>query len=673
AEDTPGESEAAATIEARLEVEDSAPYVPASNTIAAKLPIEQVWTPANIGAVDSRLLAEQHAATVGDALENVSGVQVQTGSGVFDYLVVRGFDWLSSGVVLLDGAPEPESTFYQLYDAERVEILKGPAGFLYGGSPLAGVVNVVRKQPVPHDFATFGLGAGSFATAEARFDVNAASDGGAASFRVNGQRRTSEGYRDGRDQELAALHPGFAWRPDERRSLTVNLDFVRADYRPDAGIPVVDGRLAAVDRRRSYASPLDDSRQEITRLQVDYEARLGDRLTLRDKLYTRELDWRTRGTLISGLVPLGDDSLVVRTLLDLDDRQTFVGNQLELAWHSDRHRLLAGLEARRATDDFALAVGLLPPISLLEPVTEPAAPPVLPIPGQSSSGDTTTSVLAPYVVDQITLSDRFRLLVGARFDAIDFDDRVTGTARSDRELSPMAGLVFAPTARTSLYASAGHSFAPASARVAGEREPEESRQLELGLRRGFAGGKLNGVVAVYRLERDNIAIPDDNGFTQQAGDQRSRGVELELGGQLGRNLSGTFSYAYSRAELTRFAELVGLPEPPFFAVLDRSGNTPAFAPEHLFNAWVSRDFAGGLQLAAGLRWVDSQFIAEDNATEIGSYALVDATASYGLRSWRLSLHLENVTDEEYETRGFGSFSVIPGEPLSASLRIEYRR
>ena len=63
--------------------------------------------------------------------------------------MVRGFDSIDGGLVLTDGAPEPEISFYQLYNVERVEVLKGPGGFLYGRNPLAGTVNLVRKQPVP--------------------------------------------------------------------------------------------------------------------------------------------------------------------------------------------------------------------------------------------------------------------------------------------------------------------------------------------------------------------------------------------------------------------------------------------------------------------------------------------------------------------------------------------
>lgn len=661
----------AGRVEDTLEVEDSFAYLPTSNTIATKLPTDQIRTPANIGAVHGALIDEQNARVLGDALANVSGVLPQTGSGVFDFFVLRGFDSLTSGLVLIDGAPEPETTFYQLYDVERVEVLKGPAGFLYGSNPLAGVVNLARKQPVPHRLASVGLATGSFATHEAQLDVNTASPGGTTSFRLNGLWRESEGHRDGRDQEVTAVHPAFSWRPDDRSSVTVNFEISSSDYRPDAGLPLVEGELPEVPRERSYASPLDVSNQDIVRAQIDYEIAVGDRLTVRDKLYYRELDWRTRGTLLSGVADLGAGLEVFRTLLDLDDRQRFLGNQIELLWRSDRHDILAGLEVGRYTDDFSLDVGLLPSIDLFAPLETPGVPP-FPIPGQASTGDTETTIVAPYLVDQIHLSDRFELMLGARFDSIDFDDSATATTRSDSELSPMAGVVFTAQPRTWLYANAARSFAPASARVAGEREPEESQQVELGVRRHFAGGRLRSTVAVYQLERANIAIPDDNGFTQQAGDQRSRGLEVEVGGELGKGLAGVFSYAYNDAELTRFAEQVFLPVPPFALTLDRSGNSPAFAPQHLFNAWLSCRFDSGLTLAGGLRWIDSQFIAEDNAADLDAYALVNTSVSYSFNRWRFALDLSNLADEEYETRGFGSFSVIPGEPLAATLRVGYR-
>lgn len=664
-----------ATQEATLHVADSLPYVPTSNTIATKLPVALAWTPANVGVVGAPLLLEQGALILGDALKNVSGLNVQTGQGVFDFFVVRGFDSVSSGLVLTDGAPEPEASFYQLYNAERVEVLKGPGGFLYGPNPLSGAVNIVRKQPVPGSFLDLGLSAGSFGTYEGTLDVNATSGQGAVAYRLNGLWRESDGYRDGISSSVTAVNPSLTWRPGPKSSLNLNLEVARSDYQPDAGLPLVGGELPDVPRRRTYYSPFDFSEQDILRFQADYETELSPALTLRNKTYLRDLDWATDGTLLAGAFPNGFGGFAVaRSLLLLKDDQSFVGNQLEVVYRGRTgavtHDLLAGVELSLLRDEFTLDVGQLPFIDLVDPVeTAVEAPPAFPL----QAGDSEAAVVAPYVIDQMRLSERLQLLLGARYDAIDFDDQVTGTSRSDGELSPMLGLVFAPRPDLSFYANGSRAFAPPSPRVVGDREPEASRQVELGVRKEALGGRLRATLAVYQIERDNIAIPDDNGFTQQTGDQRARGVELELAAQPAPGLTTLFVYAYTDSELTEFRELVPIDAQGSFVVLDRSGNTSAFAPKHLANLWVSKRLGGGFSLGGGARYVGDQFIAEDNLAEIGGYLLLDASLSYSFESWGLTLHLRNLTDQDYETRAFGSASVIPGEPLAAYVGVHYRR
>jgi iron complex outermembrane receptor protein len=70
--------------------------------------------------------------------------------------------------------------------------------------------------------------------------------------------------------------------------------------------------------------------------------------------------------------------------------------------------------------------------------------------------------------------------------------------------------------------------------------------------------------------------------------------------------------------------------------------------------------------------VSSQFIAEDNEFEIDSYVVFDAAVYYSFGDWDLSLNLKNLTDEEYETRGFGSTSVIPASEFAAYGAVQYR-
>jgi outer membrane receptor protein involved in Fe transport len=240
----------------------------------------------------------------------------------------------------------------------------------------------------------------------------------------------------------------------------------------------------------------------------------------------------------------------------------------------------------------------------------------------------------------------------------------------------MLGVVYAPTTSLSFYANSGESFAPASARVAGDRQPEQSNQVEVGAKKQFLGGQVRTTFSIYRLDRENIAIPDANGISQQAGDQRSQGFELEVAAEPIPRLRLFLTYAYTDAELTNFTQiaLVGF-DPngqPIVAPVDRSGNTPTFVPENLANLWVSYGFRSGFGLGGGLRYIGQQFIAEDNLFEIDSALVVNAMAYYNFEAWRLQLNFRNLTDEEYVTRGFGSQSVIPADGAAVYATVGYR-
>jgi TonB-dependent siderophore receptor len=675
-----------------LFVEGSLPHVPDSSTIATKLPLPLRQTPASVGVVSGPLLREQGSVVLGDALRNVSGLNVQTQNGVADYFLVRGFDSVANGLVLTDGAAEPEISFYQLYNVERVEVLKGPGGFLYGANPIAATVNMVRKQPAKGRFVDFGLSGGSFGTLGGTVDWNSGGEGPFA-FRFNGLWQDSDGYRDDKPSEVRGANPAFSWRTGAKGVLNLNLEFLDTSFSPDAGLPLVTvfgppfpgspfglpvgQAVADVPRTRSYQSPFDRSEQETRRAQVDYETEISDRLSLRNKTFYRRLDWLSDGTILNGVIPgfgfLPDQ--VARTLVLLDDTQEFFGNHLEAVYTAETgavsHRLLAGVEVGQFDDRFTLDFALLPLIALDDPV-ETAQGPLQRIPNQAA--DASSRVVAPYVIDRIGLSDRFQVIAGARYDRIDYEDEVSDTSRDFSKVSPILGLVWSPTATLSIYANGGRSFAPPSSRVVGERRPEEGRQVELGTKADLVGnGRLQATLAVYELERENVAIPDLTGVIQQTGTQRSRGVELEVAAEPVRGLRTLFSYAYTDSELTRFSEvvLVGF-DPPAFEIVDRSGNASAFAPEHIANLWISKQLWKGFGIGAGGRYLSDQFIAEDNAFQLDSSFQLDAALSYDLAAWRLNLHLKNVTDEEYFTRGFGNTSVIPAPGFSIYGGFEYR-
>jgi outer membrane receptor protein involved in Fe transport len=337
-----------------------------------------------------------------------------------------------------------------------------------------------------------------------------------------------------------------------------------------------------------------------------------------------------------------------------------------------KHLALAGFEASRLGDAFTQDVALLPNIGLLGPET--ATPPLPILPGFSSAADARSWVVAPYLVDRVSFTDKLQLQAGARLDHLDYEDQVTGTSRDATKLSPMGGLVFSPAKDLSFYANAGKAFAPPSSTVVGPREPEESWQVEAGAKRAFLGGKGLATLALYHIERTNIAIPDDTGINRQNGDQRSRGVEAEVVTDAGGGFFATASYAYTDAVLTRFTEqaVVGFDFTtftPVYGTVDRSGQRAPFAPRHLASFWVIKQLPRGLGLAAGGRYVGKQFIAPDNAYAIDDYFVLDAAAFYHRGQVEVTVNLKNLTGTEYETRGYGSASAIPADPFAIYGRV----
>ncbi len=668
-------------------VEVDATYLPQTNTVATKLPLPLRLTPAHVGVLGSELFWEQAGRTLTDVLPGVSGLNVQPGGGVYDQFYVRGFDSLNSGLLLIDGAPEPEVSFYNLYNVTGVEVVKGPAGFLYGSNPLAGAVNLVRKQPLPGRFLNAGLTAGSFGTYTGNVDWNASNAGGSTAFRLNALYTETEGYRDGQEGQMWAVNPGVAWQVGERHRFNLNAELARPEFTPDAGIPLIGGTdPAEVSRTRSFSLPGDFSEQDLQRFQLDYDYRFDERVRFRAKLYSRGLDWQTRGTQFVGAfpamivtipgvgdVPVPETGLRIQT--DLDDDQHLFGGQFEAVtrWEtgSVTHNLLTGWEFSRFTDEFDI---LISPVSQ-DPIADAGSAPAPAVFFPFQSGDVTTEVAAPYVVDQMSFGERVQLFLGARYDAIDFRDAVSGRSRTDTELSPMAGLVVAPGERLSFYANAGRTFAPPSPRATNGFEPERSTQYEIGVKKGL-GARSRLTAAVYRIERENIAIPDANLVTQQIGDQESQGFELELAASPSPGFHILAAYAYNDAELTRFAESVQIGQDmlgqPIFQLFDRSGNEPAFAPEHMLSSWVSKKLGRGFGLAGGIRYVGEQFIAEDNVFEIDDVTLVDAAAFWERDAYRVRVNFKNVLNEEYLSRGFGTYAVIPAPKFEASAHVEYR-
>ncbi len=662
-------------------VEESLSPIASDTTIATKysVPIHQI--PASVKIIPQSLFKSQDSVVLSDALVNSPGVNIQTNFGVHDLFFIRGFDSLSSGLVMTDTVMEPEATFYHLYNIDKVELLLGPSTFLHGGGPLSGAVNLIRKQPRVGEKFFQGAGTfGSFGTAHGQFDLNLGSQDSPVSFRLNAMGQRSEGYRQNRENYQIAVNPVFQWKASSSNTFTVNFEYLTNKYTPDSGLPLFAGALPTVSRRISYGSGHDDSDQNIIRFRFDWDSYVSNRIRLRTKIYYTDLDWLSNGTLINGVIPNFEtgDLEVVRILNRLDDRQKLLGVQLEsfLTFNTGvlRHELLMGFEANRLTDDFLLEISLLPTLNLVNPHSGGGDEPLFHLSNQDQKGSSRSRILAPYVVDRIQLSDQVHLFFGGRLDFLDYREEFSQTQRDAIKFNPMAGIIFEPRSDISFYVNGGSSFSPPSSLVRGERKPEESWQMEGGVRKNLLGDRVQGQLAVYHLQKTNIAIPDPNGVLREMGSQRSRGIEFSVNVEHLPLWTSFANYSFNQSYFTEFTEtsIVNF-YPLTYGTVNRTGNRSPFAPQHILNLWSHRQFSSGFGVGLGSRFVNGQFIAPDNQFKLDDYLVFDVVISYGVRNWKISINLKNITNQEYELRGFGANSVIPADGFGAFATLTFTR
>jgi iron complex outermembrane receptor protein len=302
----------------------------------------------------------------------------------------------------------------------------------------------------------------------------------------------------------------------------------------------------------------------------------------------------------------------------------------------------------------------------------------LPTPGPLTNRVETQRSAGLFVQDQIDLGARWQLRLGARFDDYEqtLENRANGQllAQKTSRTSPQLGLVFRAGETVSLYATYGENFRPLSGTDAQGRgfEPNQSRSVEAGAKFSLAGGALDANLAMFRVQQENILVVDDpSAFTlTAAGRASSRGIELDLSGELASGLTLWTSYAWVDAQTrNRFNDAnFGLPVPAGTRLLN--------VPEHTLSLQLVKalQLAGrGAQIGGGLLHVGRRSGEFTTGFELPAYTLARAFVAVDLsRALTLRLDIDNLFDEVYYTNSFSALWVQPGPPRSARASLAVR-
>lgn len=624
--------------------------------------------PITAAVIPHQLIEDRSINYLGEALDNVSGVQRKLGYGGTQNFgaYIRGFD--AGFITLRNGFRDfGWYTMRDIANVERFEVHKGPASIIYGALQPGGITNTVTKQPVVDPLLDVGATFGSFNYL--RGDVDA---GGPIAndwfYRLNVAYEDSDSYRDLVTKNSWFLAPVLSWVPNEKTRWTLEVEAKNSEFVWDLGLP---RSIEVLDVPASRFLGENDRQNDVDSFLVSSVVEHSLSAAWR---FRQNIHYSTAGGdyyLRSPLSVLDDGRTVFREAFDSPaDSDTYdIQHELvgDLELFGVRNQAMVGIQFYRMVDTYDFELQPLDPIDLFEPVYGATPGPGFPLFGN----EVTSDAWAVYAQNLVSITSQVKLLVGARYDEVRTEnyDRLGESLiqdSKDTRISPQIGLVYQPNTSTSIYGSYSTSFMPyfAGRTVDGSSlEPQEGEQYEVGVKQELADGKLSVTMAAYSITKQNVSAADlqNPGFRVQVGEQKSQGVELDVFGAILPGWDIILCASYIDAYVSRDTVL------PEGTPLDN-------APDWSGNLWtkfsVDDGRLKGLRLGAGLYGATERQVSSFFGTplfDLPSYVRVDAMIGYETDRWSVQLNGKNLTDEIiYDFMGT---TIMPQESRSWVLSV----
>lgn len=640
-------------------------------------PLDEV--PQAVSVIPATVLDDLRSPRIEKALDYAGGVARQNDFGgltMYEYSI-RGLttsEFYKDGFSVNRGFMNPQD----LSNVERIDVLKGPASSLYGRGDPGGTINIVSKRPQNDRFARLDLSAGRWDRYRSSLDVNTLlDDEGTMLYRMNLAVEDNKSFRDYRSSERQFFAPAFSWELSPQTRLLVQAEVIRSSQVFDRGVVAPNDHLGSVSRSDFFGEPGDgeiDNNNES--LQAEIEHDLNASWTVRLASHYKQ------GRLNGGATEasfLADDA---RTLnreyryRDFDWQDSITQLELRgLVYTGDiEHNLLIGTEYERyAKDERLMRTRPISTIDIRAPVYGQPRPPFSVGPGgRSTDRHELVHSRSLNLQDQMRLSEKLFGVIGARYDHYEhrLDNEVTGTRteQTHEKITPRIGALYQLTPEVGVFANASQSFKPNTGAprpgTGTSFDPEEGVGYEAGFKFDLLDSRLGMTVAAFHLTKENVltADPADSTYQIAAGEVRSRGLDLQLTGQLTDEVRVIGAYAYVDAEVTKDNTLA-------------SGSRLLNVPEHSGSLLGVYEFLDGglkgLELGGGVNHVgDRSGNVADSGFELPGYTTVDLLARYkATQDLTLGVNLNNAFDRTYYERSYSNVWVMPGEPRNLSLSL----
>ncbi|WP_460123954.1 TonB-dependent siderophore receptor [Pseudomonas sp. S2_C03] len=638
--------------------------------------------PFSVSTYTAALIKDQQATTVGDVLERDSSVRStgQTG-GIVDSFFIRGFPVGEGnlGELAFDGVYGVASNYRVFTEyAERIEVVKGPGALLYGMSPnsaVGGVINVVPKRSLDEDLTRFTASYAQDAQLGGHLDLSRRfGEERRFGVRLNGSVQQGDTVIDDQNREVGVGALALDYQGDRLRT---SLDLVSQEEQFDAAsrpFLIASGVQipSAANGRTNVSQDWGWSRTRDKSALLSGEYDLNDQLTVFAHAGGGQSKVARMSDQTPTIINAAGDTSSIPGYYKFEVRRYTVDAGARLRFDTGPVSHSTALQVTRYRDELSRGIlsgpavlsNIYHPIHRPKPaIAEPATPKVSATELSGIALADTLSILDQRV--QVTLGLRKQNIQSHNYNAA---GAVT-SAYDDGKTTPLFGAVLRPWDHVSFYYNyieglSKGDVAPSNASNAGEIfAPYVSRQQEVGVKLDY--GSFMSSLALFQIKKPSGEL--SSGVFAVQGEQRNRGVELNMSGEIAQGTRLLGGVTLLDGELTKTS------------VAANRGNTPVGVPDVQANLWAEWDtpWTEGLTLTSGAIYTASQYVNQANTQELDPWTRIDVGARYttriAQRPTTFRATVQNVFDREYWSgvASYGAFSQGSPRTLLLSATVDF--
>jgi catecholate siderophore receptor len=646
--------------------------------------------PQSITVVTEKLMDDRNLDTVKDALRNTAGITFQAAEGGEEDIRLRGFSLAGTGDIFLDGMRDPAFYDRDIFNQDRIEVLRGSASMLFGRGSTGGAVNQVSKLPrlmTEHEVTTT-VGSHSYGRITGDFNFHTSEN---AALRLNVMRTRADDNGSGSSVDKEGIAGAYRWGIGTADEFMATLFSLNNNNGINYGIPWIKPRASDTTASNTLVPGLAPT--AYYGMASDYNAGLAKMAGLAhlhrfqdgSELRTQvRRGWFERDQRASA-IRFADPSTSIATLspaavlrrgtnLKIQDVDTLHAQSdlsTKFAAFGLRHEVLTGVDfAHEQKTVYAARSAAQGGVDLPKPNTTIGTPYDGAFIDESrrvlrTSSGFDSRAWGAYAQDLIQVAPAWKVLAGLRYDNLDgqydqFNIPANAPGPTSRvhfqqkisNWSERFGLLYQPDARHSFHLSYGTSFNTSGDTYSYNAQsantpPEQSENIELGAKIDSEDRRYSMRWALFRATKKNERNTDpDTAATRLllSGKRHTAGIEFDLVGRLTAKWEIFGSYMWM--PIARVDEAASTST----TVGNRVGDRPGLSPRHSGTVWTTYQLTPRWRVGGGLNFRSEQAPADVTAPgwEAPGFVTADLMAEYQIDD-RFSLkgNVSNLADKYY--------------------------